>query len=80
MLVEELSLASQQYPLDWIEAALREAVELNIRNWRYVRRILERWETDGRHTATNRSNDSFNIDQYLTGKYASFFTHISSDE
>ena len=80
MLVEELSIASQHYPLEWIEAALREAVELNIRNWRYVRRILERWETDGRYPAPHRQEQSFDIDKYLTGKYASFFTHASGDE
>lgn len=79
MIVEELRQASEQYSLDWIEAALREAVELNIRNWRYVRRILERWETDGRHPAPNRSEQPFDLDKYINGKYAAFF-NVSGDE
>lgn len=48
LIAEELAEAEKLYPADWIEAAFREAVEYNKRNWRYVRRILERWATEGR--------------------------------
>ncbi|HLF09546.1 MAG TPA: DnaD domain protein [Dehalococcoidia bacterium] len=48
MLAEELRDAEQRYPLPWLEDAFREAVSLNRRNWRYIRRILERWEQQGR--------------------------------
>ena len=59
MMVEELRQASATYPLEWIEQAMREAVVLNIRNWRYVRRILERWEADGRQPTSHRSEHDF---------------------
>ncbi len=73
LLVEELREATQHYPYEWIETAVREAVLMNIRNWRYIRRILERWEADGRQSAANRPEQSFDLDKYTTGKYAAFF-------
>lgn len=48
MLAEELRDAEQHYPLPWLEDAFREAVALNRRNWRYIKRILERWTQEGR--------------------------------
>ncbi len=48
MIAEELQEAEQLYPNPWIEDAFREAVSLNKRSWRYIARILERWEREGR--------------------------------
>lgn len=48
MMVETLKEAEATYPPDWIEEAVRLAVEGNKRNWRYVRAILERWQQEGR--------------------------------
>ena len=48
MLADELREAEQLYPVKWIEEAFREAVSQNKRSWRYIQRILERWERDGR--------------------------------
>jgi DnaD/phage-associated family protein len=47
LMAEELTEAEQQYPAEWLEAAFREAVLANKRSWRYVERILRRWETEG---------------------------------
>ena len=48
MIADELREAEDLYPEDWIEDAFREAVGLNKRSWRYIARILERWEQEGR--------------------------------
>jgi DNA replication protein len=48
LIADELRDAAERYPAEWIEAAFREAVEHNKRNWRYIRAILRRWETEGR--------------------------------
>ena len=48
MIAEELKEAEKAYPESWIEDAIREAVSSNKRSWRYISRILERWERDGR--------------------------------
>jgi DnaD/phage-associated family protein len=48
MIADELREAEELYPEDWIEDAFREAVGQNKRSWRYIARILERWEQEGR--------------------------------
>jgi DNA replication protein len=48
LIADDLREAEERYPPEWIEAAVREAAELNKRSWRYVRAILQRWETEGR--------------------------------
>lgn len=53
MVAEELKDAAERYPPDWLEAAFREAVQQNKRNWSYIRAILKRWETDGKGGQTH---------------------------
>jgi DNA replication protein len=48
LLAEELMDAEETYPAEWIEEAFRIAAANNVRRWVYVRRILERWDQDGR--------------------------------
>ena len=48
MIADELKEAEALYPTDWIEDAFREAALQNVRNWRYIVRILESWEREGR--------------------------------
>lgn len=48
LLVEELLEAERTYPPEWIEDAFRLAVENNVRRWRYIRAILERWAREGK--------------------------------
>ncbi len=47
LIAEELKDAEERYPAEWIREAFREAVSLNKRSWRYIHRILRRWETEG---------------------------------
>jgi DnaD/phage-associated family protein len=54
MIAEELKEAESAYPAEWIEDAVRIAVENNARNWRYVSAILNRWKEKGRHERKNR--------------------------
>jgi DNA replication protein len=48
MLAEELKDAEKRYPESWIEDAIKEAVSLNKRNWKYIEAILKRWESEGK--------------------------------
>jgi len=48
IIAEELQDAESTYPQKWIEDAFRIAVENNVRKWKYVRRILERWAVEGK--------------------------------
>ena len=47
MIAEDLKDAEKTYPIEWIEAAMREAVRNNVRNWKYIHAILQRWDLDG---------------------------------
>lgn len=51
VLADELHTAAVSYPEQWIVDAFNEAAALNKRSWRYVRRILERWASEGRDDA-----------------------------
>ena len=48
ILTDELKDAEATYPYEWIEDAIKIAVENNVRRWSYIRAILERMETQGR--------------------------------
>lgn len=53
LIADDLREAEQRFPPEWVREAFREAAELNKRNWRYIRRILERWEIEGPNYATD---------------------------
>lgn len=48
LIADELRDAEQTYPPRWIEEAIKIAVENNVRRWRYVLSILERWRLEGK--------------------------------
>ena len=48
IITDELRDAEQTYPAQWIEEAIKIAVENNVRRWRYVVTILERWRLEGK--------------------------------
>lgn len=48
IIADELRDAEQTYPPQWIEEAIKIAVENNVRRWRYVVTILERWRLEGK--------------------------------
>lgn len=56
-LAAELHEAAASYPPEWIADAFAEAIEMNVRNWRYVRSILQRWQQEGRDHASTQSTD-----------------------
>jgi len=75
ILREKLMEDEQTYPPEWIEDAIREAVELNKRSWRYVQRILERWAAEGREDEASRRAREGDRRRYIEGKYADYIEH-----
>jgi DNA replication protein len=63
MIAEELKDAEQTYSIDWIEDALRIAVENNVRRWRYIQAILRAWQEEGRDDQ-NRGNTEKDRQRY----------------
>jgi len=70
MIADELRDAEQLYPQYWIRDAIKEAVALNKRNWRYIAKILENWSTEGKSDGTHRGDSKkTDPDKYIKGKY-----------
>ncbi len=70
MLSDELKAATELYPAQWIEEAIKEAVLLNKRSWRYIARILERWAKEGKSIGADRQgNKKSSTNKYISGKY-----------
>lgn len=47
LISDELIDASKRFHPEWIEVAFIEAVKANVRKWKYVYAILDRWEREG---------------------------------
>ena len=71
LIADEIRESEKLYPEVWIRDAIKEAVSLNKRNWRYIARILERWSTEGRNGGTHRGNLKKNTDpdKFIKGRY-----------
>lgn len=74
MMADVLRDAEKQYPPEWIEDALRVALENNVRKWVYVEKILRSWQERGRD-AQDRRNDKEGYRRYLEGEYGDFGEH-----
>ncbi len=70
LIAEDLKEAEGRYPAEWIVRAFREAVSLNKRSWRYIERILRRWEAEGlEHEEPKRTAEAeWLARRYATGK------------
>jgi len=73
LIAEWLKEAEELYPEDWIRDAIKEAVSLNKRSWRYIARILERWETEGKKDGTYRGDSKTGSEKYTKQKYGHIF-------
>ena len=66
MIAETLKDAEKTYPIDWIEEAVRIAVENNVRRWSYIQAILRSRQEEG-HDAQNRGNTQEDRQRYIKG-------------
>jgi DnaD/phage-associated family protein len=73
LLLEELREAEERYSAEWIEAAIQEAVHANVRSWRYIRKILERWATYGRGHASNQPERPIDVEKYVNGPHGHLY-------
>jgi DNA replication protein len=56
LISESLAEAETEYSPEWIQEAFQIAVEKNVRNWRYISRILERWKKEGKLERKDRQD------------------------
>lgn len=74
LISDTLQEAEEMYPADWIEDAIRIAVEKNVRNWRYIDAILKSWQKEGR-VEKDRRNTEEDRRKYIEGDYGDIIEH-----
>jgi DNA replication protein len=74
MIAETLREAERIYPPEWIEEAIRAAVENNVRRWRYVEAILKS-RLEKEHDEANRGKSQKDRRRYVQGEYGEFIEH-----
>ena len=75
MLAEKLKAAEADYPHEWLEEAIRIAVENNARAWSYVEAILSRWQKEGRDERRTQGDTEKDRRKYVEGEYSDFIEH-----
>ena len=56
MIAETIKADMEIYPIEWLEDAMKEAVDYNVRNWRYVQAILRNWQEKGRKKTNEKAD------------------------
>ncbi len=74
LIADALRDAEQLYPPEWIDEAIRKAVQSNVRRWRYVEAILQSWHKEGRD-GTNRRDPQKGGQRYLEDEFADHIEH-----
>jgi len=75
MIAETLRDTEDTYPNAWIEEALQIAVTKNVRNWRYIAAILERWQNEGKDERKDRQDSQEDRRRYIEGEYSDYIEH-----
>jgi DnaD/phage-associated family protein len=74
LIADMLKEAQDTFPADWIDEAIQIAVKNNVRRWKYVESILNRWQEEGRN-GTDRRNTQEDYERYLKGEYGDIGKH-----
>jgi DnaD/phage-associated family protein len=75
LIADALKDAEKEYPAQWIEDAMRIAVESNARKWSFVRAVLDRWQREGKNSEIPERRVEQDERRNSAGKYADFFDH-----
>jgi DnaD/phage-associated family protein len=62
MVADLLQEDAREFPADWFEDAIKEAISHNARKWSYVRAILKNWKENGREKTNEK--DSHGLEKY----------------
>lgn len=69
MIADELRDAERTYPVSWVEEAIQLAVSNNVRKWRYISSILERWRQEGKSDGFGRRDTQKELRQQVPDEY-----------
>ena len=74
IIADALREAEDIYPVEWVEEAIQIAVQNNVRRWRYIEKILDRWQKEGRD-GTDREHNQEDYRRYIKGEYGEIGHH-----
>ncbi len=69
LIADQLRDAEQTYPTTWIKEAIELAVESNVRKWRYILAILERWRQEGKQDGVGFGDSQKKLSQQIPDEY-----------
>lgn len=68
---DDLGMLIDDYTAEWVQSAIKIAVENNHRNIKYIKGILKNWQARGRDAPKSSGNGK----DYISGEYAAFINH-----
>ena len=75
LMADALKEAEKEYPADWLQEAIRIAVENNARSWAYVQAILKRWREGGKDERRTQGDSEKDRRKYVEGEYSDYIEH-----
>ena len=75
MMADSLKAAEKDYPEEWLQDAVRIAVENNARAWSYVEAILRRWREEGRDERRTQGDTEKDRRKYVEGEFSDYIEH-----
>jgi DnaD/phage-associated family protein len=69
IIADQLRDAEKNYSLEWIVEAIEIAVANNVRKWRYVQSILERWQQEGKSSGISGRDSQKERRQQVPDEY-----------
>jgi DNA replication protein len=73
LIADALKEAEAEYPPEWIEEALDEAVKRNKRNWKYVDAILRGWMERGKNERKDKHDTNKDSERYSKSAFSEYF-------
>jgi DnaD/phage-associated family protein len=75
LIADDLRDAEQTYPMRWIEEAIDLAVQNNVRKWRYILSILERWRQEGKQNESDKRVSSRTLRKEISPENKGIIEH-----
>ena len=72
IIADQIKDAEAEYTTSWLEDAIRAAVENNARSWRYIIKVLERWQEEGKHHEITGRDNRTDGKRYAEGEFKDF--------
>jgi DnaD/phage-associated family protein len=75
MIGDQLQEAERDYPAEWIEEAIQQAVKRNKRSWRYIEAILKRWQAEGKNDGLAKQPTQADRYRYIQGELSDYINY-----